>query len=277
MSLAQRTLPITANSSHNLDRWIHTFSAGTASISQSSTAGYTSRNQLRGVFTGLTAGAVATFTHRIEAARSYDLAGQQVTISLNTAYTVSAGSTSFAVRLYYCNVADTFSAVTAIGSAIGFTPSATPGTYSATFTLPSAATTGLQIGIAATQATATGTLTWAITSVQLEQGTVATPFERIDPQLNRIRCWRFYQAINALCHGYTQAANTFYSWAPFTGGPMRSGPTITYVSSSGSLNANTLAASANDNRGATLSAVNSTIGPTYCWAWISFTASADLT
>ena len=99
--IAQRTLPNTTNGSYGLDRWTVYWSGGTGSVTQSSTAGYTSRYQAQVVVTGLPAGLLVQYVHRIEAARCYDLAGQNVTISFNTAYTVSAGTTTFYTSLYY--------------------------------------------------------------------------------------------------------------------------------------------------------------------------------
>ena len=212
MEVAQRPLPVTASGTYVVDRWIVYFLAGTASVTQSSTANYTSRKQISGVFTGLTATNICGYVQRIEAARSWDLAGQNVTVSFNSAYTVSAGSTSFAVELSYATVTDNFASRTVIGTATAFTPSSTPGTYSATFAVPSGATTGLEINFIATQATATGNLTWLLTSVQLEAGSIATQFERVDPVLSLHRCQRFYQSFtNLIVLGYSSTGSQILS------------------------------------------------------------------
>jgi len=87
MEIAQRTLPVTTSGFYSLDRWIAGWSGGTASISQQvGGAGYSSRKQLYGVFTGLAGGASAWFAHKIESARSNDLAGTTVTLQFNTAF-----------------------------------------------------------------------------------------------------------------------------------------------------------------------------------------------
>lgn len=209
--VAQRTLPVTVAGAYHLDRWASGWSAGTASISQGAAAGYASRKQISAVFTGLTVGATATVVQRIESARSFDLAGQSVTVSVNAAYTVSAGSTTFQFTLFYPSVTDNFATLTTIGSAT-FTPSGTPGTYSAYFAVPSAATTGLEIQIIATQAGATGTLTLGLTTLQLEAGTTATQFERVDPVLHLLRCQRYFQLyLNLITFGYTTSGGSIIS------------------------------------------------------------------
>jgi hypothetical protein len=209
--VAQRTLPVTVAGAYHLDRWASSWSAGTASISQGAAAGYASRKQISAVFTGLTVGATATVVQRIESARSFDLAGQSVTVSVNAAYTVSAGSTTFQFTLFYPSVTDNFATLTTIGSAT-FTPSGTPGTYSAYFAVPSAATTGLEIQITATQAGATGTLTLGLTTLQLEAGTTATQFERVDPVLQLLRCQRYFQLyLNLMTFGYTTSGGSIIS------------------------------------------------------------------
>ena len=191
MEVAQRGLPVTTSGVYGVDQWIASWSAGTGSVSQGSATGYTSRRQLSGVFTGLTVGATAKYTHYIEAARSYHLAGILVTLQFNTAYTVSAGTASFAVQPYYANSANSFSAVTAIGSPIAFTPTGTPGTYEVSFTVPSAATNGLGFDLVATKVGSTGTLTWSVTSLQIEEGPAST-FERQKPDQCFATCQLFF-------------------------------------------------------------------------------------
>ena len=191
--VAQRTLPVTANAAYSLDRWVVGWSAGAGSVTQTSYPGYTSRKQLACIVVGFTAGSQVQIITRIEAARAYDLVGKQVTLQFNTNYTISAGSTSFSATLYYpIGAADTFGTVTA-GQSVAFTPSGTPGTYTCVFTtpLPVGAANGIEVLLNANQSGATGDLFWVVTSVQLEAGAVATPFERIDPMLNLQRCQKF--------------------------------------------------------------------------------------
>ena len=270
MEIAQRSLPITTGG-YTLDRWQVNATAGTFSVTQGTAAGYSSRNQLQGVFTGLTSGASVQIIQRIEAARSYDLAGQNVTFTVNVAYTVSAGTTGFGLSLYYANSTDNFAALTLIGVS-GFTPSGTPGTYSATFVIPSAATTGLEAIVTATQAGATGTLTLNVTSVQLEAGSIATQFDRISPAQSLIACQRRYQTGVWQIVGYGPASSQFGIYLPFPVA-MASTPTITSnVSGNANMSspaASPLSAAAYQVSGGVVSTANYSANGT-------FTASADL-
>jgi hypothetical protein len=272
MEIAQRGLPVTVSGAYALDRWSPAWSAGTASVNQIAAAGFTSRKQMQGVFTGLTAGANAQFNHRIEASRCYDLAGQTCTVSFQTNYSVSAGSTSFVVALYYPSTADNFaSTLTQIGL-VGFTPGAGATTYTATFAVPAAATTGLQLQFYAAQAGATGTLTWNLTSVQLEAGAVATAFERVDQALNLVRCQRFYQLGNIVLTAYAPGGNGFQIYLPNIV-TMRATPTLAATSNANS-NISSFSLSAFGNQGVYTggaATASGTVSINY-----SYSASADL-
>jgi len=228
MEVAQRTLPVTVSGAYSLDRWLVGWSAGAGSVAQGTSSSYTSRRQINPTVTGLTVGANAYIAQRIESARCCDLAGQSVTVQFNFAYTISAGATSFTAQLSYPTVVDNFASNTAIAS-VAFTPSGTAGTYTATFAVPSAATTGLTFQVVGVQATATGNLAMVMTSVQLEPGTVATPFERLDPEQNLRRCQRFFQGSGSLpimvvsTNGTYGGTTPAMMWLPTT---MRSVPTV---------------------------------------------------
>jgi hypothetical protein len=210
MEVAQRTLPVTVNGAYSLDRWYAAWTAGSGTVSQGSTTTYSSRRQLALGVTGLTVGNYVNIVHRIPADRSYDLAGSSVTLQINFGFTISAGSTAWTMALCYANSTDNFSGVTQIGSAITFTPSSTPGTYTATFAVPAAATTGLHINIVGTQSGSTGNLTAGLTSVQLEAGATATPFERLDQMTNQARCQRFYIPKTSWFVGYASVGGITY-------------------------------------------------------------------
>jgi hypothetical protein len=208
MEIAQRTLPVTVNNAYGLDRWIASWSSGTASVSQGAYGGYTSRKQLVLAITGLTSGTTAGAYHRIEAARSCDLAGQTVTVQFNATLTNTGTGGTFSVQPYYAGPLDNFAGNVAIGSPIPFTLSGTPVTYTATFAVPSAAVNGLQLNFLITQGT-TGNIAFVITSVQLEAGAAATAFERLDPVLNLQRCQRFYVAKNVWGISYGLSGGTY--------------------------------------------------------------------
>jgi hypothetical protein len=92
--------------------------------------------------------------------------------------------------------------------------------------------------------------TWYITGVQLEVGSVATPFERRDYGRELIMCQRYYQKPgNAIWRGNNSSATgNFYYWMPF-GTTMRAAPTMgvgtpTYSNASSALFYNASAAGA---------------------------------
>jgi hypothetical protein len=70
---------------------------------------------------------------------------------------------------------------------------------------------------------ATAGATWFITGVQLEPGTVATPYERLEASLSALRVFRYY--LTAANTGFVIMANTFNS-AQFPVA-MRAVPTVT--------------------------------------------------
>jgi hypothetical protein len=74
---------------------------------------------------------------------------------------------------------------------------------------------------------ATNGATWYITGVQLEVGSVATPFERRPYGTELMLCQRYYQKPgNAIWRGNNSSATgNFYYWMPF-GTTMRAAPTM---------------------------------------------------
>lgn len=181
----------TGSLAYTADRWIVAPTGFTAGAALGVVTGYRCRNGVT-ISGALAAGNSVQLAQRIEAANSYDLVGQQVIVSFDTAYTVSAGATSFAVSLSYPTAADNWTGSTAIQS-VSITPNSTPGSYTATFAaLPAGVANGLRVAITATQATATGTLSWTVTAVQLEAGTVATALERRPLGVELALCQRYF-------------------------------------------------------------------------------------
>jgi hypothetical protein len=192
------------------DRW-QVRSAGANASAQQVTV--SSQRRLR--FTGATSVTAVAAHQRIEATNSLDLAGSSVTISLKA---FSTSLTSLTIELYYANSTDAFGtwgspAVTSIGSqAVAI--STTEQTISATFSVPSAATTGLEIRVTGGALLASQTLT--IGDIQLEAGTTATPFERVDYSTSLIRCQRYYETVGV----YVSTS----AWATIVNG---AGPKVT--------------------------------------------------
>src|SRR6185295_16993793 len=72
-----------------------------------------------------------------------------------------------------------------------------------------------------------------LAGVQLEIGSVATPLEMPDPQVDLAKCQRFYQTGQAAFSGHAGAAVTVYTTAYFPVA-MRASPAVTTVTNSNS-------------------------------------------
>ena len=133
---------------------------------------------------------------RIERINSVDLAGGSATLSVDLSNSLL---TTVTWTANYANTNDVFGTVgtpTKTQIATGtFTVSSTITNYTATFSVPSAATTGIEI-VFTVGAQTSGT--WVIGNVQLEAGTVATPYERVDYGLQFIQCQRYYQSASSV-------------------------------------------------------------------------------
>ena len=186
---------ITSTNAYTADRWYA--NAAGANVTGARIAGAVP-TQYYYRFTGATSNTQVTLAQRIEAANSYHMAGQTVTISAKIA---SSSLTSITWSLGYATATDNFAGITG-GPTGTFTINSTLTTYSATFTVPAGATTGLRFLLqTATGLVASQTLT--IADVQLELGSIATPFEH-----------RFIGAELALCQRYYQTSFSGSGVAP---------------------------------------------------------------
>jgi len=167
---------------------------------------------------------------RIEAQNSADLAGQTATLSVNMSNSLL---TTVTWTAYYANTTDTFGTlasptVTQIATG-SWTVTSTLANYNAQITVPSAATTGIQL-VLTVGAQISGT--WVIGNMQFEAGSVATTFDYRDYGAELLKCQRYYQY-----YGGSMALGTAsYSpirWGGFFYTPFRAAPTLT-TSGSGS-------------------------------------------
>jgi hypothetical protein len=175
-----------------------------------------------------------TFRQRIEAANSAHLAGSTVTVSFWVYQTALASTLTNYITLNYATAQDNFASVTAIGSSS--TVSVSQNTWqkiTATFTIPSAATTGLELLLIFGGSSGTGSGTYYLTNIQLEAGSVATPFETRPYGQELALCQRYYVSETCQINGYTDQAGTpsttrYYSvWLPAT---MRTAPLSANIS-----------------------------------------------
>lgn len=180
----------------------------------------------------------AIVEQRIEDVRTF--AGETVVVSFK-AY--SAAATVIAVELIQQFGSGGSAAVTGIGSQL-INIRAGWGYYSAVISVPAIGSgvtygSGHFISVSfwfsagsdySTRSANLGQRTQSglnVMEVQVEPGSVATPFERRPPGLELALCQRYLQKIRASIAGNVQAAGEFISGSlPFLG-PMRIGPTVT--------------------------------------------------
>lgn len=137
---------------------------------------------------------------RIEANNSIDLAGQTCTLSVELANSLL---TTVTWTASYANTTDTFGTIgtpTKTQIATGtFTVNSTLTRYSVNISVPSAATTGIEI-LFTVGAQTSGT--WDIDNVQFEAGSVATPFERRMFGQELLLCQRYYYVGPSCAYGF---------------------------------------------------------------------------
>jgi len=225
-----------------LDRWYFNY-IGTGITASQTTA------TLNGVVVNVLqiAGAAGNtgqnFNQKIEAKNSYDLVGQNVSVSF-WCYQTTGGTFSLQTNLSYANSADNFSSITPIGTANTTSiPNATWTYVSFTVSsLPLGVANGLQLIVFANSPTLTsGVFQFAF--VQIEKGSTATSFDYRPYGTELALCYRYYQTQQMYLAGYTGIGitNAYRTTIP----AMRATPTVVITASS---NANTTSANiiAND-------------------------------
>lgn len=196
---ATQTFTAAAALAYSVDRW-YGYCTG-ANVTGAQVAGATA-GQFRYQFTGAASVTAIGFGHRIEQLNSADLSGTTATLSVDLANSVL---TTVTWTAYYANSADTFGTLaspTRTQIATGtFTVTSTVTRYNTTISIPSAATTGIEI-VFTVGAQTSGT--WTIGNVQLEAGNVSTPFERRTYGQELSLCQRYYQ----LCRNFVGIGNS---------------------------------------------------------------------
>lgn len=189
---AAQTITAAAALAYSIDRF-YAYCTG-ANVTGQRVQG-ASVGQFRYQFTGAASVTGIGFGQRIEQLNSADLAGGTATLSVDLANSVL---TSVTWTAYYANTADTFGTLaspTRTQIATGtFTVTSTVTRYSTNISVPAAATTGIEI-VFTVGAQTSGT--WTIGNVQLESGTVATPFERRSYGQELTLCQRYYESATA--------------------------------------------------------------------------------
>lgn len=169
---------------YTVDRW-EALSAG-ANVTGQRVAGM-GADQFMYQFTGASSVTGINFYQKIESANTYDLVGQNISVSANLA---NSALTTVTWTLSYPTAQDNFTSLTQIATG-AFTVNGTMGRYSAEIaTLPTGVQNGLIIQFSV-GAQVSGT--WKIGGVQVEAGNTATPFERRPLSFELAQCQRYFQ------------------------------------------------------------------------------------
>jgi hypothetical protein len=213
----QRGTSSTANATYIVDRWLHSRTAGTHTVSQSTDVPTEADVQYSLSFAS-TSGTSPTITQRIESINSLQFAGQSVTLSVWAKSTT--GTNALAWSTSYPTVIDNWAAETADASGT-FAASMTVGSwtrYTATFTTNALATRGYAIKIFRNATTTSTTTLYA--GVQLELGSSATRFRPAGSTYSEelVACQRYYfqtisNATNQINIGYGIAYSTTAGFA----------------------------------------------------------------
>lgn len=187
---AAQTITAAAALAYTVDRW-YAYSTG-ANVTGQQIAGTYASSQNRYQFTGAASVTAIGFGQRIEAKNCYDLANTTATLSC---YISNSLLTTVTWTAYYATTtADTFGSlasptVTSIATGT-FTVTSSRAQYTASISVPSAATTGIQI-LFTVGAQTSGT--WIIDTVQFEGGAVATSYDVRSYGTKLALCQRYYE------------------------------------------------------------------------------------
>jgi hypothetical protein len=201
---ASQSIVAAAALAYTVDRW-YAYSTGASVTGQR--VGGTGALQHVYQFTGAAGNTAIGFGQRIETINCYDLINSTVTLS---AFLANSLLSTVTWTAFYANSADTFGTLAsptrtqiATGS---WTVSSTLTRYTTRIDIPDMATNGIEI-VFTVGAQISGT--WRIGAVQLEPGTVATPFDRRPIGTELQLCYRYYEimAIYTLTKGSQYDSN----------------------------------------------------------------------
>jgi len=239
MQVGQRGAVVFAASADKygwVDRWIVRVTGTTVSALGYQTADVNANSGISlqvGNVTTTGASSVA-ITQRIEAANCQDFGGKTIVIS-GKVRQMSGSPQTLTVYVNKANAPDNFGAITPVGSPATGTFVAASGAvvpFSFTTTLGSAdAVNGLQVTAAFLALPALSSIQFLFSDMQLELGSVATPFEQRPYGIELALCQRYYQKIGQGILGLCQSTTSFVGAANFAS-EMRIPPAVDSISSS---------------------------------------------
>lgn len=138
-------------------------------------------------FTGATSNTGTLFGQRIESLNIADLVSTNVVVQAQIA---SSTITTVTWTAYYANTANTFSSKTSIATGT-ITITSTPTIYTFSFNTGSSAANGVAIEFTTGALASAATLQYS--GVQLEAGTIATPYEFTQYSAQLEQCQRYYE------------------------------------------------------------------------------------
>jgi hypothetical protein len=189
---AAQLLTAGAALAYTADQW-YAFCTGANVNAQRITVGGVQTDPNRYQFNGAVGVTGIGIGQRIEAANTRDLAGRECRLSVSMANSLL---TTVTWQVFYANTADTFGTLAAptrtpiASGTIGV--NSTYNRYDVGFTVPSAATTGLEVVFSVAGQTSG---TWVVGQVQLEPGDRVTPFEQRPTQIDDLACKRYFNWI----------------------------------------------------------------------------------
>ena len=188
---------------YTADRWVTPINAGAGSTltvtRQTNVPTGMGFNYSLQIVTAATTGAPSIIEQRIEAVNTADLVnGTYVTVSFWAIQTSPATFITLNTQLLNPGTADTWTTQNSAGGPVGNVLTGSWAYYTATIQISTAsvATNGMSVQFWAASITAATTI--RIAGVQVEKGSVATPFEFRPYAIELALCQRYFQIINAI-------------------------------------------------------------------------------
>ena len=202
-------------------------SSSGSSTSSGYAAGVTSASWTTGNF---------SFQHRIESLNSFSLNGKVITVSCKI-YQNTGGARNFSIQLVKpTSTSDTFSALTTLQTvSVGSVPNSGYTTVSATFAALGASDASLGLGVIVYDSDSANTVVskaYLIGDLQLELGSVATPFEQRPYGMELGLCQRYFERMTysstqvGPSGGYAQSSTVCYMSFPIS--PKRTSATAVF-------------------------------------------------